>query len=806
MAKVNYYFAKECDSDKGGFVIEVNDILQIGSVYSTTAPERICLTIISEASSEDDYTHFSIDKKYDSCKLCLVDKPTVMGIITEDDVNLKAQGVMTANEKLLGLSFGVTITNGTDFHELVRFGEIPLPQNYTAGFLDIPQANPVTFQMPWAVNFPDTAVNNTAEIYTSGGNLIAKLPILVDWRYFQSLPQLAAIFGVNATKNWRWYQENGWQLLFGVGLRNEIGMYKDGAPFQVRDYDDNPDVNWDWKFYRVSDNALLTAPISNEPTRVVVTATQPLGATEIVNYSTVTVEGIEKPTRWLISSVYAQNGQANSPLQPLPTETELKFTANTTGVVLEFIFDPSKVDGQDGVKFTARNYQLNGFYTERNVIEFPIVKIPEPPLESEYDSDCCDCLPELKLASSTDTELLKNDITGVAHKNQLAGDTCVFKIYKGSQLLANNGVDYPSGFPNDANVSAFVYNWRYYLINHGQGCYKIEKHYTVAGLQMIEEIGKYELLEYTPENAQGTARVLYQNDFQTLWEDTTINYSGSGFEDSYRFRGMFGNWQPNVMSESNFSVLNENRVASIKSKDTYLLNHFHATECHIKRLHKIVMHATIWRMSDHNPSNTLQEKKIYECVLDPESKEDITYNAGSRITGIEIVLSKRQQNSVSLFSGSIEVPKGATWFFPTIGGGGGSCPNSPISIDGVYKADLPSGAPLDILIEDQNGSPITPISSSISGGVATVEVNIPSDTKTWTLQFLAGNADITVVANIGNVATFASGSGAGIGTLTVSTDGVNYSAISYPFTPVSGTTYYFKRSTTASFAEYKMIE
>src|SRR5690606_30123525 len=123
-----------------------------------------------------------------------------------------------------------------------------------------------------------------------------------------------------------------------------------------------------------------------------------------------------------------------------------------------------------------------------------------------------------------------------------------------------------------------------------------------------------------------------------------------------------------------------------------------------------------------------------------------------------------------------------------------------------YKADLPSGGALNILIEDQNGSPITPISGTVSGGVATVGVNIPSDTKTWTLQFLAGNADITVVANIGNVATFASGSGAGIGTLTISTDGVNYSAISYPFTPISGTTYYFKRSTTASFAEYKMIE
>jgi hypothetical protein len=382
----------------------------------------------------------------------------------------------------------------------------------------------------------------------------------------------------------------------------------------------------------------------------------------------------------------------------------------------------------------------------------------------------------------------------------------VFKIYKDGVLLSNVGVDYNAGFPFDNLVRAFVFNCRYYIINHGEGCYTVEKEYTIAGMTFTDEIGHYIFEEYTPDNAKGTVRALCQFNFETLWENETINYTDSGFEDSYRFRGFFGEWQPKVFSESDFSVMNENRVVYVKSKDTYQLHHYSATECHINRLHKLTMHTAIWRMTDHNPSNTLQEKKIYECVLDNENTEDITYNAGARKTEVRIILSKRQQNSVSLFGGSVETPKGATWFFPAIGGGGGSCPNSPISIDGTYTADLPSGDALNILIEDQNGSPITPLSSSVSGGVATVEVNIPPDTKTWTLQFLTGNADITAVANAGNVATFASGSGAGIGTLTISTDGVTYGAISYPFTPISGTTYYFKRSTTASFAEYKMIE
>lgn len=483
------YYVEECDGQVDPFIVDAGMPLTIGKVYSFVEFDKYCFTVIENVKDGAGIA-YEVSGEFDSCAECKGEIPSFAEIIIEDDVNLKAEAEMNLNEKLLSISFGVGIYNGVDAYELVRFGKIPLPQNYTAGYLDITVLNPLTFQMPWAVNFPSDVVNNTAEIYTTGTTLKTKLPTLINWRYFQSLPQLASIFGVNATNNWLWYQQNGWQISFVIELENEVGVYRDIFPVQIRDYDDNSDVNWTWEFYRVSDNAQLTAPISNGKTRVVVTAIQPSSPAEVVDYSTVTVEGIEKSTRWLISSFYDQLGQSQSPLQPLPTETKLKFNATSLDVILEFIFDPSKLDGQDGVKFTARNYQVNvdGLYTERNVIEFPIVRIPEPPLSDEYDTDCCDCLPELKLASSTSEELIKNDITGVAHKNQTYLDTCEFKIFKGSQLLTNNGVDYPNGFPNDANVSAFVFNWKWYLVNHGMGCYKIEKHFTVAGLPIIEEI------------------------------------------------------------------------------------------------------------------------------------------------------------------------------------------------------------------------------------------------------------------------------------------------------------------------------
>ena len=360
-------------------------------------------------------------------------------------------------------------------------------------------------------------------------------------------------------------------------------------------------------------------------------------------------------------------------------------------------------------------------FDERHKLVVPMVRLPKQKQGGEFKTKCCDCLPELKLASTDKDDLIYNDVIGVVHKLATITDTCVFKIYKDGVLLSNVGVDYNAGFPFDNLVRAFVFNCRYYVINHGEGCYKVDKEYTIAGMSFTDEIGHYIFEEYTPDNAKGTVRALCQFNFETLWENETINYTDSGFEDSYRFRGFFGEWQPKVFSESDFSVRNENRTVYVKSKDTYQLYHYSATECHINRLHKLTMHTAIWRMTDHNPSNTLQEKKIYECVLDNENTEDITYNVGARKTEVRIILSKRQQNSVSLFGGSVEMPKGATWQMPSIGGGGGGSSPIDISANGdLVVAGATTNQDIDIIDTANNV-----MNTSVVGGqVVVADINI----------------------------------------------------------------------------------
>lgn len=105
--------------------------------------------------------------------------------------------------------------------------------------------------------------------------------------------------------------------------------------------------------------------------------------------------------------------------------------------------------------------------------------------------------------------------------------------------------------------------------------------------------------------------------------------------------------------------------------------------------------------------------------------------------------------------------------------------------------------------EDTNGNPVN---TSLNGNVVVVnDLPCPPDSKEWILQFIDQTDIIQIIADAGNIATFTSGSGANIGTMEVSTDGVTYTPISFPFTPTAGT-YYFKRSTALITATYTMIE
>lgn len=105
----------------------------------------------------------------------------------------------------------------------------------------------------------------------------------------------------------------------------------------------------------------------------------------------------------------------------------------------------------------------------------------------------------------------------------------------------------------------------------------------------------------------------------------------------------------------------------------------------------------------------------------------------------------------------------------------------------------------DITFTDSNGT-----TSSVPAGVDIVASAQIKDLF-WELNFNGTDDVIYIPATTNNAGTLTSGSGSNVGTVTVSTDGVTYGALSFPFTPTATTTYYFKRSTATVSGIWTMI-
>jgi hypothetical protein len=119
-----------------------------------------------------------------------------------------------------------------------------------------------------------------------------------------------------------------------------------------------------------------------------------------------------------------------------------------------------------------------------------------------------------------------------------------------------------------------------------------------------------------------------------------------------------------------------------------------------------------------------------------------------------------------------------------------------------YTDSVVSGGTLvlpDITVTDSDGSTYT--QPSVEDVVCTPQVK----TLFWELNYNGTDDVIYIPATASNVGTLTSGTGSNVGTITVSTDNVTYGALTFPFTPVNGTTYYFKRSTATVNGTYTMI-
>jgi hypothetical protein len=120
------------------------------------------------------------------------------------------------------------------------------------------------------------------------------------------------------------------------------------------------------------------------------------------------------------------------------------------------------------------------------------------------------------------------------------------------------------------------------------------------------------------------------------------------------------------------------------------------------------------------------------------------------------------------------------------------------TINSMPIFDYEASTPIAILVKNQDGT------NTGSWTGAHWEIVEPRQLN-WELNFFDTDDVVAVVCTSSNEGTLTSGSGSNVGTITISLDGVTYFGMSFPFTPVAGDTYYFKRSTATVTGNYSMI-
>lgn len=432
-----------------------------------------------------------------------------------------------------------------------------------------------------------------------------------------------------------------------------------------------------------------------------------------------------------------------------------------------------------------------------------IFKLPVEAIAEDRGLSYCET-PQLVVASLDDAAYYKNDRTALAYKF----DAMTI------ELEDSSGNAYPApgvevAFPYQSDAIGFVIDWRQVAEGGAlvQGCWKVKVNWEIEGVTGWFYYGAYELKEYSPFNVRGTVRLfVVLND---LVRKQGINYKDSGFAGTVRFKGFFGDMQPNYDTENIVYTDRTREKVRNEALRTYELRSNYLLHCMTRLIdEEHLLAANQIYISDHNASNHVQNYFDFPVILseDESPKFDYTGTVYAKVTAL---FRDKVQVHESKYDGNIKGSSNIILSLPTVVSSSTPCEDATYEVknsdlDVLASGSIASGAseviPIpDITFTDSNGTV-----SNVPAGVDIVATAQIKDLF-WELNFNGTDDVIYIPATTNNVGTLTSGSGSNVGTVTVSTDGVTYGTLSFPFTPSATTTYYFKRSTATVSGIYTMI-
>jgi hypothetical protein len=201
-------------------------------------------------------------------------------------------------------------------------------------------------------------------------------------------------------------------------------------------------------------------------------------------------------------------------------------------------------------------------------------------------------------------------------------------------------------FPNDASAKYCTIHWQDILLAFGEGCFRLELNYTIAGVSGSFIWGEYELQEFTTEGALGSARLRVK--FNGVHQIEGINFRGSNVEDTMRFKGFIGHRQPNTQFDN---IIYGDRVMKRVIRENlneYEIQTDPISECVSKRILDLyLVSENELFIADYNAHN--HSYRINDLPVIVEKSASVTYYDLSRLASIKAFVSDKIKNQRTFY-------------------------------------------------------------------------------------------------------------------------------------------------------------
>jgi hypothetical protein len=261
-------------------------------------------------------------------------------------------------------------------------------------------------------------------------------------------------------------------------------------------------------------------------------------------------------------------------------------------------------------------------HEDRHKREFKSIKLPKPFIEQNrgWKQDCCVCSPMLTLASLTDSQTWKNDVSSAWIKLSNPTDVVSFQLYKNNTLTTYT----PTlvSFPNESDAYYTTIQWKDVLSSDGIGCFELRVSYNISGVVGDYVWGSYNLREYSIQNALKTARIRVK--FNLQQEIEGINFTNANVEDCIRFNGFIGERQPNTEIDNLIYQNREVKTVVRENLNKYTITTDPSEECLITKLTDLyLLSENEMFISDYNAHN--HSYKYLDLPVIVEESPEIDY-------------------------------------------------------------------------------------------------------------------------------------------------------------------------------------